>query len=835
MFKKIMSKKVIIAFLVIIMLGGFLRLHKLGMQSFIADEFLGIKISTGYNETGEWKHWDFNTNKPSGEEYTRGKVYYWQVSQILKILPTSEATSRLVSVMWGMIALLTVFGATFLITRNWTIALIALFLSAVSITELVYDRKLRMYSMFAPVYFWFSFAVYHFLEYRKGLNCSFLGKICKTNKETKTDCIITKISKKTTLNWVWFLPALFLGFLSLKTHDLTVNILPTILVYMLVMGLFLFFGKKQKKNRYLVTTGAFIVAGLGLAFILPSLKTIPVIGYILEKVIGAQAGVGWVFHPSYLEKITLDYSYVLFGLVFIALGCYLMIKKYGKIGLWTVLSFLVPLFLAIFTWKRNVGDQYIYLAQLFKVMVVACAVYFTSKKIAGLFANSKKVFMLILGLILLLLINFSFFYSELGFYQGVKSWQHSNYREVFEYFLKKKGDNTVLFARPLTNYYLKGSNTDLLTYGADDKLTVPRIWDAQDEFDEIWVIYSKNTDINGAARNLMEREFELVETKYTNNKIKVYRWKKNHDKLKIGFVTDAHCYAKQEKVTGEWELNWRCKEPMTDFVNKMNNEFKPDIIIDGGDLVDGRDDNSLWDFKEAKNILNKATAPIYHVLGNHETRSFFKKEWLELTGNQKPYYKIDTKGFRIIVLDANYTGIEDDTSPMKESYQGKINKEQLEWLKETLADAEGLRKIVFVHQPPIETDMKAQSELFYNADELRALFLKAKVEAVFSGHIERYCKMDFETDVDYYVLQGFWKGNQGLKDEFQFEEGGVFSEISIGDEIDVNTYYRNKGERIYNSFIMDEVNSPCEDGSTVAPGRLRDDFDKYRENMGADN
>ncbi|MBT3356294.1 hypothetical protein HN784_03430 [bacterium] len=825
-----MSKKVAVMFMLIMLLGGSLRLYKLGMQSFIADEFLGIKISTGYNKTGEWKHWDFNTNAPSGETYTRGKVYYWQVSKLLNILPTSEANSRLVSVVWGMIAMITVFLATFFITRSWTIALIALFLSAMSITELAYDRKLRMYSMFAPVYLWFSFAVFKFLEYKKDSKCAFFGKFCKAKKGAESRCVITRFSQKTGLDWMWFLPSLILGFLSLKTHDLTVNIVPTILVYLLVMGLFLFFKKKQKNNHYLRVTGIFVLSGLALISILPFLKTIPIIGYILQKAVGATSAVAWVFHPSYLQKVTLDYSYILFGIFFISIGAYLMIRKYGKIGLWTVLSFLVPLVLAIFTWKRNVGDQYIYLTQLFKVIVVACGIYFVSQGIAKLFKNTKKVFMLVLGLILLLLVNFSFFYSEHGFYQSVKEWQHSNYREVFDYFLEKKGENVALFARPLTNYYLRGNNTKLLPYGEDNQLTALRIFEAQNEYDELWVIFSKNTNIKGDAKRLMEREFKLVETKYTNKKVKVYRWKKNHDKLKIGFVTDSHCYAKQDKESKNWELNWRCKEPMTDFVNKMNDEFKPDMVIEGGDLVDGRDDNAFWDFKEVKGILEKANAPVYHVLGNHETRSFPKKDWLDLTENKKTYYKIDIKGFRVIVLDANFTAKGEDTTPIKESYAGVINQEQLEWLKETLIDAEDLRKIVFVHQPPIETDARKQSELFKNSEELRSLLSKFSVEAVFSGHIERFCKTKLGTDTDYYVLQGFWKQNGRLKEEFKYPEAGTFSEITIGKDIEVSVNYREKDETEYNSFIMNSDNSSCEDGNTVISRKLRDDYKNKNEN-----
>ena len=457
-------------------------------------------------------------------------------------------------------------------------------------------------------------------------------------------------------------------------------------------------------------------------------------------------------------------------------------------------------------------------------MVVACGIYFFSKKIATLFTNERKVFPGILFILLLLVININFFYSGEGFYQSSKSWEYTNYSEGFKYFLKNKGESSVLITRPLSNYYLKGSNTNILAYNDDNEITPTKIFQAQSKYNEVWIIFSKNTNIQGDARRLIEKEFELIETQYTNQKLKIYLWKKKQGKIKIGFITDAHCLAKQNKTTLKWDLRRSCEEPINYFVNKMNTDFKPDIVINGGDFVDGADGNAIDDFVQAKNLLNKSTAPVYDVLGNHEVNKFSKEEWLRLTGNENTYYKVDVNGFRVVVLDGNFTSTGKETGPDNSAYPGNISKEQFLWLEETLKAAEGLRKLVFIHQPPIETDNRAPDRLFVDAEKLRELFSEYKVEVVVAGHIERYCKMNFGTDTDYYVLQGFWKSNKDLKEEFQYKKGAVFSEITIDEEAEVKTYYTDKNGVDYDYFVMNLNNSNCLNGGTVIPKELREDF-----------
>ncbi|MEA1925872.1 MAG: metallophosphoesterase [Patescibacteria group bacterium] len=290
------------------------------------------------------------------------------------------------------------------------------------------------------------------------------------------------------------------------------------------------------------------------------------------------------------------------------------------------------------------------------------------------------------------------------------------------------------------------------------------------------------------------------------------------DELKIGFITDVHCYAKQNKETSEWELNWRCANPMNAFVKKMNDEFNPDIVLEGGDLADGRDDRTFKTFLEIKELYDRIDAPCYHVLGNHEVDNFPRSQWLETMGYKKAYYSLDVDNYRIIVLDGNYKPLPNGESvgvePGNKYYPGLIGKKQMEWLEDLLKRSEKFTKLVFVHQPPIDVStIRDRGELMLNAKQVRDLFSKYKVKAVFSGHIEEFCSLH-KDDVQYYVIQGFLKNNRRLKKVDRFKDAGVFSELTINDNIEVKVYYTD-GEKngSYKSMILNQETAVCNDSS----------------------
>jgi predicted MPP superfamily phosphohydrolase len=320
---------------------------------------------------------------------------------------------------------------------------------------------------------------------------------------------------------------------------------------------------------------------------------------------------------------------------------------------------------------------------------------------------------------------------------------------------------------------------------------------------------------------IVKTEAEIIQEKLEQRTAK--------EPLKLGVITDVHAYGK--KVGEEWEINWRSKDAMSRFIDKMNNEFKPVAVVEIGDLVDGRDHNSLEDWKIMDGMMQKLKMPYFNTIGNHEMRSFEKSVWKELAGQEQTYYYNDFSGYRIIILDGNHFPGGKDTSPEKEYYPGELGSEQWQWLEATLKDAAMNDKdpVVFVHQPPIETDVRPDWFLFPDGAELQELFSKYKVRAVFSGHIERLCDQ-VNNGVEYFVLQGFWKGNGGLKREYRFRDAGNFYSVTISPEgTNVKGEYRvfdqknktNKktgaSDRInhWDNFVLNQEEYTCQDRSKL--------------------
>ena len=290
--------------------------------------------------------------------------------------------------------------------------------------------------------------------------------------------------------------------------------------------------------------------------------------------------------------------------------------------------------------------------------------------------------------------------------------------------------------------------------------------------------------------------------------------------IRFGFMTDIHCYSKQNKELGQWELNWRCERPMNAFVDTLGFNSEVDFLIEGGDFIDGRDDRSVETFSSLKKLYDKATVPKYHVMGNHETRGFSKDKWLELTGHDKAYYFFDIKDYRLIVLDANFfldvDNLKKDTSPEVESYSGRINEDQYSWLEKVLGEAKDKNKIVFVHQPPIKSTTIKNGGVFSERDRLGKILSENNVLAVFSGHIEEMCSLEYDK-VSYFSLKGVHKANRQLPVEHQLKDKGLFYEIRIDEnkKINIEMYWREPNEEKYQKKLLEKSDFICNNESAL--------------------
>jgi uncharacterized membrane protein (UPF0136 family) len=496
---------------VIVLLAAGLRLYGLGNNSFVADEFLDINSSYGYAQTGEWKAWDFNYSKPAEMNMNdardeRAFVYKWQVAQLLKVLPPTETVVRSVSVLWGLVSVLVIFWATYVYTRKKEIGLIAALLFAFAVSGIIFDRRLRMYAMFFPVYLVLATVLYRFFE----------------TEYTGAPEKLRTFWKRTELN-IWYVPIVVVwGVLSLAVHQLSATIVFSVAAYLIARAFAEYHATKNIKNKYVVllTTGIIGIAALG--FIAPGFVSLFTAGLVFMD-----------NHYSYFGYIFSDYAHPLFAVVLMAFGAYTLRKtdeNGRKAAWWLSLSFLVPLVLAVWFFRRNAGPQYIFFAQSFGMILAAVGIFSFWQLLVSRFAEwGKRGVVITLTLLILLTPNFGYFFEENNTYLETSSGDQPNYRKVFAYFKKNMTEGDVLISRNFRNYYWSGAKVPVYDFGGElstEKFSLTDVEKIVAEHPHGWVIVSTNDYdyISSEAEQYFKKNMERVSNAQVRGDIEVYRW-----------------------------------------------------------------------------------------------------------------------------------------------------------------------------------------------------------------------------------------------------------------------------------------------------------------------
>ncbi|KKQ43716.1 MAG: hypothetical protein US63_C0046G0004 [Candidatus Moranbacteria bacterium GW2011_GWC2_37_8] len=505
------NKKVLLILFAIILLGAVLRFYKLGELSFVADEFLDINSSYAYSQTGAWQSWDFNHGEVNADNIfaprdERAWPYKMQVAQMFKLFAPTEAIARSVSVLWGILSIILIYFVAKYFTKKNTIGLLSAFLFAVSISGIIFDRRLRMYAMFFPVFLLFSWLLYKFYEQ------PYVGK----HKWCK------KLHEKLSVNVMYIIPAILVGALSMKVHDLTVSIAAIFSVYVIIMAGKSIYSKNSLLNKYTVTLGVILAVTTG-AFI-----------FAFDKIGKYAAGIKFFNDNfSYFSIVTTDYSHPIVALLFFAIGLYYLIKqkKATKEAVWLAVSFLVPFLMAVFLWRRNAGPQYIFFAQSFEIMLIASGIYavadYLKNNLKGF--SAKKTFMVAIILTVVLLPDWAYFAQENNVYNQTSKAENPNYREIFTYFKKKKLAGDVLLTRNFRNYYLSGQNAKVYDFGgelAEEKFPLSSLQSIVRENQSGWVILSDNDEryIANDAMKYIESSMTKINDVAVRGNVMVYRW-----------------------------------------------------------------------------------------------------------------------------------------------------------------------------------------------------------------------------------------------------------------------------------------------------------------------
>lgn len=498
------NKKIVIILFFVILLGGFLRFYKLGQQPFVTDEFLDINATYGYFKTGEWLAWDFNLDQVSDNLYTprdeRAWPYRIQVAQLFHFFPLTETTARSVSALWGGFSIIILYFASVYFTKNKTIGLISAFLFAVSTSGITFDRMLRMYAMFFPIFLLFSWFLFRFFEEE------YTGRIA----------IIKLIWNKFGINLIWFLPAIIFGLLSFNLHPLTLNIGVVFGAYLIIQSCLAFYQKRTILNKYTVILFLTLI-GLIIAYI----NNPQVYSFYSKKDLIAFDHARW----RYLQAVVLDYTNIILAYGLIFFGFYNLRKnvKIKKELIWLVCCFSAIIFSAVFLWNEVFGLRFIFFAMSFGIILLSSGIYFLADKIEKYFpAYQKKVFVGVLMTTLLIVPNYAYFFSKESPY--LKNETKTDYRSAFQYFLENKNEGDALLTRNFRSFYYKNAKAKIIN----------KEWNKKISLDELKKIMTENPSgwiVTGDPKGDMEKDaLKYIEENSSDKKeissVWVYRWGK---------------------------------------------------------------------------------------------------------------------------------------------------------------------------------------------------------------------------------------------------------------------------------------------------------------------
>lgn len=182
---------------------------------------------------------------------------------------------------------------------------------------------------------------------------------------------------------------------------------------------------------------------------------------------------------------------------------------------------------------------------------------------------------------------------------------------------------------------------------------------------------------------------------------------------------------------------------------EMTNYLDPDLVLTVGDLIQGYNKPQQWlkEMREYKDAMSGLDMSWYPVPGNHDVYARPEKPGghMDLYKNHfgPLYYSFDYKWAHFIVLFSD-----ENLSFRNPAVNQNFSPEQLAWLREDLASAEGDQIFVFLHHPRWTKGYEG-----CNWDEVHNMFVEdGRPATVFAGHIHTY-RSDGQIDnVQYYTL-----------------------------------------------------------------------------------
>jgi Icc protein len=222
--------------------------------------------------------------------------------------------------------------------------------------------------------------------------------------------------------------------------------------------------------------------------------------------------------------------------------------------------------------------------------------------------------------------------------------------------------------------------------------------------------------------------------------------------LLLAVVTDLH-YGPEARFDGKLRKLTHLAEGLSrEFVRRMNEETRPDLVVNlGDDIEDESREADLERYGACQAVLRQAKAPLVNVAGNHDLIYLNRDDLNRFWGRSGPlYYSLDVHGWHLVVLHT----IE------RAGLDVRIPEPQLEWLRADLAAARE-PTVVLMHHSASEQSLddsrwwpgRSHLALVKERAQLRAIFEGSRrVRLVLNGHLH-WNHFDVVAGIPYVTVQ----------------------------------------------------------------------------------
>ena len=190
-------------------------------------------------------------------------------------------------------------------------------------------------------------------------------------------------------------------------------------------------------------------------------------------------------------------------------------------------------------------------------------------------------------------------------------------------------------------------------------------------------------------------------------------------------ISDTHLF--EDAATKLWDVAPdRALDELIDALGRMNG--KPSFILVTGDCSA---DGSEASYLRLAGKLQRLGAPAYYLPGNHDDAARMARllAGRAIGTGDKLTQEFEAEGWRFVLLDSSVPGQD----------WGALGKEQLEWLRDTLAANPATPTIVVVHHNPVPVGSAwLDTMTIADADELLPVLDSApQVRGVLYGHVHQ--------------------------------------------------------------------------------------------------